>query len=71
MAETAAATVELEAVREELSLLLDFSSTSCVVGLSVEEGDDDDGGCFDDFDRFALRQPPPTGTLRRTPPFVQ
>lgn len=33
----------------------------------ADEADDDD----DDDARFVLRQPPPTGTLRRTPPLVQ
>ena len=62
--------MEVEAGREELSLLLGFSSPSCAVGLSAVEVDDDDGGCLD-LERLALRQPPPTGTLRRTPPLVQ
>lgn len=37
-----------------------------VDGADVADEDDDD-----DDARFVLRQPPPTGTLRRTPPLVQ
>ena len=52
----------VEAVRLELSLLeleLDFRS---LAGASAEGFG---------LECFAFRQPPPTGTLRRTPPLVQ
>lgn len=71
-AETASVAVPvavLAAVRLELSLLeleLALRSLSCCGG-GGEVGDDDDFG----FERLVFRHPPPTGTLRRTPPLVQ
>lgn len=71
-AETASVAVPvavLAAVRLELSLLeleLALRSLSCCCG-GGEVGDDDDFG----FERLVFRHPPPTGTLRRTPPLVQ
>lgn len=75
-AETASVAVPvavLAAVRLELSLLeleLALRSLSCCGGGGGgggEVGDDDDFG----FERLVFRHPPPTGTLRRTPPLVQ
>lgn len=73
-AETASVAVPvavLAAVRLELSLLeleLALRSLSCCGACSGGEvGDDDDFG----FERLVFRHPPPTGTLRRTPPLVQ
>lgn len=73
-AETASVAVPvavLAAVRLELSLLeleLALRSLSCCGGGGGGEvGDDDDFG----FERLVFRHPPPTGTLRRTPPLVQ
>jgi hypothetical protein len=37
-----------------------------VDGAAADEEEEDE-----DKERLALRQPPPTGTLRRTPPLVQ
>lgn len=66
--------VTAAAVRLELSLLeweLDlFSGASGgVVGKTVESEEDED--FFGLLERLDFRQPPPTGTLRRTPPLVQ
>jgi len=45
-----------------------FLASAADVGVDgPDEADDED----DDDERLALRQPPPTGTLRRTPPLVQ
>jgi hypothetical protein len=44
-----------------------FLASVADVGVDGAEDEVDD----DDDERLALRQPPPTGTLRRTPPLVQ
>ncbi|CAL4885119.1 unnamed protein product [Urochloa decumbens] len=43
-----------------------LASAAAEVGVDGAEEEEDDGE-----ERLALRQPPPTGTLRRTPPLVQ
>ncbi|CAL5019329.1 unnamed protein product [Urochloa decumbens] len=49
-----------------------LASAAADVGVDgAEEAADGDEEADDVEERLALRQPPPTGTLRRTPPLVQ
>jgi hypothetical protein len=58
-------------VRLELSLLeWEFDLFSGGI-IGKTEISDEDEECFGLLERLDLRQPPPTGTLRRTPPLVQ
>lgn len=66
--ETASVAVAVVLVRLELSLLELEVALRSLFGCGGDAGDEEE-----DFglERLVLRQPPPTGTLRRTPPLVQ
>lgn len=67
----AAAAAVVVAVRLELSLLeLEFDLCSSEASSAASAAASEGGAGFG-FERLLFRQPPPTGTLRRTPPLVQ